>query len=204
MIVYQFKARQSPQRRPCWGCNNLKLMKNIEVEFRAKMSLAKYRWLNNFLIKNASDLGEDNKETRFYILPDKLFKVVNEVSKKRAKIALKDSRIGSGSSRRELEIEIKPSNYKKAIKIFDGLNLPGKKMKAWQDRHNYLYRGVEIAVKHSDYWGYHAEMEVMVNNNTDKEEIEKKIKKIAKDLGLKLMDIREIKKFTDSVEKKLK
>lgn len=178
-------------------------MKSIEVEFRTIMSKKKHDWLHDFLLNNGKDLGEDNKDTKFYILPDRLFKVVNEVSKQKAKIVLKGNRIDSGNSSRELEMQIDPKEYRKAIKIFDELNLPGKNMEAWQKRHNYIYRGVEIAVKYSKHWGYHAELEIMVESKNKKIEAENKIKKIAEDLGLKLMDIEEIKKLTSAVEKKL-
>lgn len=79
-------------------------MNNIEIEFRAKITKEKYDSLNHFLINNAQDLGEDSKDTLFYILPDKLFKVVNETSKNKAKIVLKDNRLGNGNNFGEWEI----------------------------------------------------------------------------------------------------
>jgi len=178
-------------------------MKNIEIEFRAKISKEKHDWLHKFLKNKAKDLGEDNKDTKFYILPDKLFKVVSEHSKKKAKIVLKNSRIGEGSDFDELEIQISPDEYEKAIKIFDNLDFPGKAMQAWQERHNYVYKGVEIAVKYSEYWEYHVEFEIVINDMAQKQDAEDKIKKVAEELDIKLMSDGEIKAFTQDVESKI-
>lgn len=178
-------------------------MNNIEIEFRAKISKNKFDSLNQFLKQNAQNLGEDNKDTLFYILPDKFFKVVNETSKNKAKIVLKNNRIGNGNEFGEWEIKIYPSEYEKAIDMFNHMNLPGKSMRAWQKRHNYLYKGVEIAIKYSEYWEYHVEMEIVVDEVKKKQEAEKQIKDVADELDIKLMTDEEIKAFTDSVESKL-
>jgi len=178
-------------------------MKNIEIEFRAKISKEKYDSLNLFLITNAQDLGKDSKDTLFYILPDKLFKVVNETSKKKAKIVLKDSRIGNGNNFGEWEVSINPEEYEKAIDMFNHINFPGKSMRAWQERHNYLYKEVEIAIKYSEYWEHHVEMEIVIDDIHKKQSAEKKIKQIAEELGIKLMTDEEIKSFTEEVESKL-
>ncbi|MEK7163043.1 MAG: hypothetical protein AAB696_02015 [Patescibacteria group bacterium] len=178
-------------------------MPNIEIEFRAKISEEKYNWLNEFLMSNAKDIGQDNKETIFYILPDKLFKVVNEISKNKAKIVLKNNRIGNGSDFGEWEVLIDPKQYKTAVEIFNHLNLPGKSMKAWQERHNYIYKGIEIAVKFSEYWNHHIEMEIIIDDLEKKNEAERKIKNLADELDIKLMTDEEIKAFTHAVEAKL-
>ena len=178
-------------------------MKNIEIEFRSKISKEKYDWLHEFLGKNAKDLGEDNKDTKFYILPDMLFKVVDEKSKDKAKVVLKTSRIGDGSDFDEIEITIIPEEFEKAIELFDHLNLPGKAMQAWQERHNYLYKGVELAVKYSEYWEHHVELEIVVNDMSQKATAEEKIRDVAKELDIELMTDEEIKAFTQTVESKL-
>lgn len=178
-------------------------MNNIEIEFRSKITKKKYDELNKFLEENGEDLGEDNKDTLFYILPDKLFKVVNETSKNKAKIVLKDSRIGDGSDFNEWEIGMNPEEYEKAIDMFNHLELPGKSMRAWQERHNFIYNNVEIAVKYSEYWEHHVEMEIVIDDISKKEEAEKIIHSVADELGVKLMTDEEIKAFTESVESKL-
>jgi len=78
----------------------------IEVEFRSMFSEKKYNDIKIFLEKNAKDLSEDNKDVYFFILQDKLVKVVNNISKKNAKIVLKLNKIGKGSDFEETEILI--------------------------------------------------------------------------------------------------
>jgi len=178
-------------------------MPNIEIEFRARVSKKKYDWLNGFLETNAKDLGQDNKETVFYILPDKLFKVVNEISKNKAKIVLKDHRLGYGSGFGEWEIKINPKEYEIAVEIFNRLNLPGKSMRDWQKRHNYFYKGVEVAVKYSKHWKYHVEMEIVVGSPEKKQGAETQIKNLADELDIELMTDKEIRAFTHAIESRL-
>ena len=179
-------------------------MANIEVEFIAKISKDKYNELHDFLSKNCEkDLGEDNKNTKFYILPEKLFKVVDETSKGKGKLVLKSSRVGHGSDAEEIEIGIDSNDYNKAKEMFDDLELPGKSMEARQQRHNYVYKGVEIAVKYSEEWKYHIEMEIVIDDISKKEEAEDKIKQVADELEIKFLSEEEIKEITNAVESKL-
>lgn len=87
--------------------------------------------------------------------------------------------------------------------MFNNLKLPGKSMRAWQERHNYLYKGVEIAVKYSEYWEHHVEMEIVVDKAENTLKAEEQIKEEANELGVKLMTDEEIKIFTESVESML-
>ena len=178
-------------------------MSNIEVEFRAMISKEKYDWLNNFLKENAKDLGQDDKDTCFYIFPDKLFKVVNETSKSRAKIVLKDNHISSGSSLKEWEIYFDQKDFEKAIDLFNHLGLPAKTARDFQERHNYVYKDVEIAVKFSEQWQHHVEMEIVLDDISKKTEAEEKIKNVAEELGIKLMTNEELRIFTKKFEDKL-
>ena len=176
--------------------------KRIEIEFRAMFDKKKYSDLYNFLNKNAEDLGEDNKDVYFFILKDKLLKVVNNVSKKNAKIVLKLNRIGKGSDFEEIEIPIKQKETKKAINFFNELNITDNIIHSFQKRHNYVYKGVEIALKFSSEWQYHLELEIMISDKSQKESAERKIKKIAKELEVELMSDDELAKFVKKVENK--
>ena len=178
-------------------------MKNIEIEFRAIITKDKHDWLNDFLLANAKDLGQDNKESVFYIMSNKLFKVVNETSKEKAKIVLKDNHISSGSNLKEWEVKISPSEFDIAVDLFNHLALPAKIDRSHQKRHNYLYKDVEIALKYSDAWKYHGEMEIVVDDIAKKQEAEQKIKAIADELNIKLMTDKEIEDFTKAFEENL-
>jgi hypothetical protein len=73
-------------------------------------------------------------------------------------------------------------------------------MRSFQKRDNYLYKGVEIALKWSVAWGYHMELEVVVNNKKKQLFAEKKIYSVADELGVKVMTNEELMKFTKKAE----
>jgi len=179
--------------------------KNIyEIEFRSRFNKSTYTRLKSFLEKNAKDLGEDDKNVYFFILPDKLLKLVNNISKKSAEIVLKLNKIGRGSDFQELTAKIPPEEINTLLRILKNLDIYSSIIESFQKRHNYLYKNVEIALKYSKEWGYHAELEIVVNNLKTKNEAEDKIKLIADELKIKLMTDEELKEFTKKAEKKAK
>lgn len=178
-------------------------MKNIEIEFRSRFGAAKYKELKKFLDKNAEDLGSDDKDVYFFLFPDKLLKAVNNVSKRNAKVVLKLNKIGKGSDFEEIEIPIDQKYFEKMAGVLVALKT-GDYMHSFQKRHNYLYRGVELALKWSEIWGYHLELEIVVQKPSEKKNAEKKIFAVAKDLGVGIMTDFELKKFTRKAEKDYK
>lgn len=178
--------------------------KNIEIEFRARFGKGKYKSLKRFLNTHARKLGRDGKDVFFFMFPNKLLKVVNNVSRKTAKISLKLNKIGKGSDFEEIEVPINQRDFEKTAQMF--LTMFGVKnsMRSFQRRHNYLYKGVEIALKWSAVWGYHMELEVVVNDKERQSLAERKIREVANKLGVKIMTDGELKKFTREAEKKYK
>lgn len=181
-----------------------KTIPKIEIELRALFEKAQYKKIQKFLNKNAKDLGEDNEEVYFFLLPDKIVKVANNTSKKTAKIVIKFNRLGRGSSDfEEIEIPINSSDFNNAIKLFSAL--PFEQIQnSYQQRHNYKYRGVEIALKYTKSWGYHAELEIMVSNKAKIERAKKKIKRIADELDIKIMSEQELTEFAKKVDEQYK
>lgn len=173
--------------------------KNIEIEFRSRFGLKKYEELKNFLNEKAEDLGEDDKDVYFFLFPDKLLKAVNNISKKNAKIVLKLNKIGKGSNFEEIEVPISQEYLEKAAKIFIALKT-GDYMHSFQKRHNYFYKGVELALKWSEIWGYHLELEVVIGDFGQKAKADKKIFAVAEELGVKIMTEEELKEFTEKAE----
>ncbi|MCD6225989.1 hypothetical protein J7J95_02855 [bacterium] len=104
--------------------------------------------------QNAEDLGPDDKNILFFILPDKLLKVVDNKPKRTAKIVLKLNKIGKGSDFEETEIPIDPSQVEKVVTMFKKLGFT-EVQESSQKHHNYRYKDVEIALKWSKVWGYH-------------------------------------------------
>lgn len=172
----------------------------IEIEFRSVFGEAQYVKIQEFLNKNAKDLGKDDQDVRFFLLPDKIVKVANKVSKNAAKIIIKLNRLGRGSSDfEEIEIPIDPSDFNKAIKLFSSLPFD-QIQNIYQKRHNYEYKGVELALKYTESWGYHMELEIVVDDRSKKEEAGEKIKEVAKELGIKIMSEQEITNFAKKID----
>jgi len=178
-------------------------LKNIEVEYRAKFSKAKYDKLLKFLLKKAKDLGADDKRVWFFCLPDKLLKVTHNISLKSGKITLKLTKIGKGSHFEEIEFPVGEESVEPAIKLFTNLGYKYL-FEPVILRHNFSYKGVELALKYSKTWGYHLELEIEIASLAQKGRAEEKIFKVAGELGVKLMSEEELWTFTQNVEKTYK
>lgn len=178
--------------------------KQIEIELRSLFSKEKHDVLKKFLNDNASDWGADDKNVYFFLLPDKIVKAVNNVSKKTAKIVIKLNRLGRGSSDfEEIEISINPSDFNKAVRLFSALPFD-QIQNSYQKRHNYSYDGVELALKHTDSWGYHMELEIMVDDSRKHKKAEMKIREVADKLGVKIMSEREVTEFAKKIDEQYK
>lgn len=173
--------------------------KNIEIEFRSRFDKNKYDEVFEFLRKNAVDLGADDKRVWFFVMPEKLLKVTHNISKASAKITLKLTKIGFGTSFEEIEFPIEQNDVEKAIKVFTEI---GHEYLVEPSilRHDFSYQGVEIALKYSKTWGYHLELEILVESKGQEKDAEEKIKAVAAELGIKLMSEEELRVFTQNVE----
>ncbi|MEK7094380.1 MAG: hypothetical protein AAB903_03530 [Patescibacteria group bacterium] len=174
----------------------------FEVEFRSKFNEETYHRVKEYLDQHAQILGEDDKDAYYYIFTDKLLKVVHNVSKKTAKISLKLNRIGEGSVFPEIEFYFPEQEFQTACELFKLLNLPAKVMYGPQKRINYLYQDCEIALKFSDAWGYHLEIEQVVDSLDKKSVVEAQIRTVSAELGISLMTEEELKEFTRKAESK--
>ncbi|MBP9798228.1 CYTH domain-containing protein [Candidatus Woesebacteria bacterium] len=173
--------------------------KQIEIELRSIFDKNTHDRLKDFLDKEATDLGEDNKDVYFFLFPDKLLKVTNNISGQSAKITLKLNKIGKGSDFEEIEIPIQPKDVDKSIIMFKHLGF-NELQNSYQERHNYEYNGVELALKYTKTWGYHLEMEILVKDVAEKENAESKIAMVAKELGVTIMTDDELADFTKKID----
>lgn len=184
--------------------NNLFNQKNIEIEFRAIFGEKDFYRLKKYLDKNAKNRGEDDKDVFFFIMPDKLLKVVDNISKNNAKLVLKLNKIGKGSDFEETEIPIEKERINDFVKVLTAIGFADNIMRSFQKRQNYDYKGVEVALKYSEVWGHHLELEVMITDIKEKEQAEKRIREVANDLNIKLMTDQELAEFTKKAEEKNK
>ncbi len=173
--------------------------KTIEIEYRALLSEEEYLSLRSFLNDNSELLGNDNKDTYFYIWNDKVIKVVQNAGTLATKMVLKPGRIGEQSHFEETEIKLDPEMFEISKKFCEQL-LPEKIMRSFQFRTNYIYRNVEIALKYTQVWGFHIELEIMVETVEEKESAEKVIRSVADDLKLEILDNAQLVKITNEME----
>jgi hypothetical protein len=74
---------------------------------------------------------------------------------------------------------------------------------AFNFRHNFRFQGVEIALKWSEAWGYHAEFEVLLDDSAsdaDRDEASAQIVDVAFELGVTLMSEQELADFAAAFE----
>lgn len=177
-----------------------KMRKNIELEYRARFSKKKYNALFKFLRSHAKDLGADDKRVWFFVMPDKLLKVTHDISSKSGKITLKLTKIGKGSHFEEIEFPIPEQSIDSAVKLFTNLGYKYL-FEPKIFRHNFSYKGIEVALKYSKTWGYHLELEIMISSINQKERAKQGIFDVAKELGVSIMSEEELWEFTQNIEK---
>ena len=178
--------------------------KTIEVEVRSLFDEIKYNELSEFLNANAEDLGQDDKDTYFFMLPTKVVKAVHNISRNTAKIVIKLTRVGMGTNdTEEIEIPISPSDFDKSVRLFKELSFD-QVQRAYQKRRNYLYKDAELALKYSESWGYHLEIELMISDKSEQAEAEAKLNDIANELGVKILTPEEQTAFVNKVDSNYK
>lgn len=175
----------------------------VEIEMRARFTQEVHDQLVARLKADGEDLGPDDKHIYFYVLPDQLLKVTDNTAAGTAKITLKGSRIGQGSAFAETEFAIAPDDVPAAVKVFNALGFETAMHEAFNLRHNFRFQGIEIAVKWSEAWGYHAEFEVLLEDDapdTAHAAAEAEITAVATMLGVTLMTEQELTDFTAAFE----
>ena len=182
---------------------NIALGHPIEVEFRARFDESTHKSLMEQLAKEATDMGEDDKIIHFFPLPEKLIKVTINQTKGSAKVTYKGGRIGTNDTFSELEYPIAVGDVDKAVAMFLALGHGELYHVAENRRHNFSYRNVEIALKWSEAWGYHAEFELMLEPGAAESQVAaatKEIQRVADELGVKLMSRQDLAEFERKFE----
>ncbi|MFD9472767.1 CYTH domain-containing protein [Streptomyces goshikiensis] len=175
----------------------------VEIEMRARFTKEAHDQLVVCLKADGEDLGNDDKHIYFYVLPDQLLKVTDNTAAGTAKITLKGSKIGQGAAFAETEFEISPADVPAAVHMFNALGFETAMHQAFNFRHNFRLHGVEIAVKWSEAWGYHAEFELLLDDGASdaaRDEAQAKITDVAASLGVTLMSEQELADFTAAFE----
>ena len=176
---------------------------SVEIEMRARFSQEDHDQLISRLEQDGEDLGRDDKHIYFYVLPDQLLKVTDNIATNTAKITLKANKIGQGNAFPETEIAIDRQDVEAAVRVFNALGFEHTMHDAYNQRRNFRFHGVEIAVKWSEAWGHHAEFEVLLGDQPSQAELQAangRIETVAKQLGITLMSDAELAEFTAAFE----
>lgn len=175
----------------------------VEIEMRARFGQEAHDQLISRLEQDGEDLGRDDKHIYFYVLPDQLLKVTDNVATNTAKITLKTSKIGQGTAFPETEIPIAREDVEGAVRVFNALGFEETMHEAYNQRRNFRFGGVEIAVKWSEAWGHHAEFEVLLDDDPSSAAVQvaqDRINSVARELGVHLMSEEELAEFTAAFE----
>lgn len=170
-----------------------------EIEHRALLTEESYATLAQKLAEAGVSLGSDDKEVAYYIFPDKLLKVVRNISKSTGVLSLKLNTLGNGSSFEEHEVTFPAEDFDTMRAICGAISSPDQVIVGTQRRTNFLYKDVEIALKWSEDWQYHAEFEVVVQTLDEKDAADAKILAVAEELSVTPMTQEEIAEFSAKV-----
>lgn len=176
-----------------------------EYEKIAFLDEASHDRISALLAEQATDLGQDDKTSYFFVLPDMNLSVASKSGA--SVIKLKTGQIGRGIGHVELpEVELAgPEQTNNAVELLTELTGYSPELSE-QIRHNYLLNEVEIAVKYTETWGFHAELEYIYEGGSDdvieqsKKDAESRINTVAGMLGITLATDSELITFTEKFE----
>lgn len=181
-----------------------------EYEERAFLDEADFLRIKNKLDAESLKATIDNKISYFYVLPDKNISIATSPLK--TVIKYKDGQLINGDNGfEEREFEINPENLTEALNFFTAMfNLEPEKSE--QFRINYILpNSIEVALKYTQTWGFHLEVEKLYSINddfnieTEKTQAKNEVDNVGMLLNIKYISDEEIKQFaSDSKAVKLK
>jgi len=138
--------------------------KTYEYEERAFLDEAGFLRIKNKLDAESLKATVDNKISYFYVLPDKNVSIATSPSK--TVIKYKGGQLTNGNNGfEEREFAINPENLKEALSFFTALFNLGPE-KSEQFRINYILpNSIEVALKYTQTWGFHLEVEKLYSIN---------------------------------------
>lgn len=170
----------------------------IEVEKRGLLSKKQFEQLPTIILSlGGIDLGKNDTESIFYLLVNMQVKIQHSTSRNTAKIAWKSGGVDGSPKREEIEVNISVQDYANAEQLMQKLLPDTQRFLTAQKRHDFILHDVQIAVKHSNDWGYHVELERLVDSETKAKDTLKNIDAIAKKLNVVLFTADEERQFVE-------
>ncbi|MEP7103317.1 MAG: CYTH domain-containing protein [Candidatus Dojkabacteria bacterium] len=162
----------------------------VKLELRGQLEEIKFNEVKARLSKESSKEWPDDREVAFFIIPNINLKVTKYLSKNTAKIVYKNA-LSSEVLAEELSIPINPEDFEGTVRIFTELGYTNVQ-RSNQKRTNYLYKDVIIALKYSEDWKYHFEIERIIKPEERGDIVRDTMESIATELGLIVMSSEEI------------
>lgn len=161
-----------------------------EYEERAFLKEDQFLSVKDKLEQVATSHEVDNKTSYFFVLPDVNVSIAS--SPKKTVIKYKGGQLGLGNGFEELEIPFSATALHDAVKLFTTL-LKVEPMLSEQFRINYtLSNDIEVALKYTQTWGFHLEVEKTYEHSEDVENHKMQAKQaldaLAKELGISYID----------------
>jgi len=170
-----------------------------EYEERAFLTEDQFLSVKEQLEQLATSRQIDNKTSYFFVLPDVNVSIAS--SAKKTVIKYKGGQLGLGNGFEEIEIPIASTSLNDAVKMLTTL-LKVEPMLSEQFRINYQLPGdIEVALKYTQTWGFHMEVEKTYEHSSDLDTEKQQAKKALDDLAQKL-DISYIDDQTMDASKK--
>ncbi len=172
----------------------------IEVEKKAIVTEDELEQVRAKLAQiGAEDLGPNDTESFFYLHDDYQLKVQVRLSKGDAKIAWKSGGFNGAEAREEIELPFPVEQGENAHKLMDRLLPKLKKVRTEQKRHDYKLGDIELALKWSEQWKFHIELDTEVQTDGQVAAALTKLNGLAEELGIHLMTEAEEKALTDKI-----
>lgn len=161
-----------------------------EYEERAFLTEEQFLFVKSKLDTIATNKEVDNKTSYFFVLPDENLSIASSASK--SVIKYKAGQLGLGNGFEELEIPIPHESIQDSIQLFSAL-LKIKPQFSEQFRINYgLDNNIEVALKYTQTWGFHLEIEKTyehtANLDDEKQKAKQELNEIAAQLKISFID----------------
>lgn len=176
----------------------------IEVEQRGLLTKEEFERVESYLRAHATHLNEDHKYVEYFIYGDKLLKIIRNDSRQNATLSLKLNTLGNGALFKELECSLPWNQFSTLQEIMHAITTPDQVITGTQKRENFMLDSVEIALKWSEDWGYHFELEVKIDEETESARALELMGHVAEKLGVTIMSEAEVKEFSQKVRERAK
>lgn len=161
-----------------------------EYEERAFLTEEQFLFVKEKLDTIATSKEVDNKTSYFFVLPDINLSIASSTAK--TVIKYKGGQLGLGNGFEELEVPIPRESLQNSIKLFSTL-LKIEPQFSEQFRINYdLSNNIEVALKYTQTWGFHLEIEKTYEHTTDldqeKQKAKQELDEVATQLKISFID----------------